>query len=222
MSEDKKIGTENEDVENQGTEETGKSGGNESGEKSGSNGNGEGKTFTQEQVSRMMAREKNQGRNAVYNELGIDPKNQEQLKQVKAYLNSIKSDEDEGGKSQDDEKDKAITEAQQRAHVAEAKAEAMMLGVKKQFVEDVVILAMSKVTEDHDIKAVISEFKSKYPIWFGVDDDDKNNVGQKGTGSPVKPEGKGKEKSEKSMGARLAAQRKSGSNKKFSYWGNNN
>lgn len=42
----------------------------------GNNGNvvkEQAKTFTQEQVNRMMAREKNQGRAAALKELGIDP-----------------------------------------------------------------------------------------------------------------------------------------------------
>lgn len=217
---------ENEDVEDQNTEETGTS----TDDKSGNNkGNNEGsketgkddKTFTQEQVTRMMTREKNQGRNAVYKELGIDPKNAGQLKQVKAYLDSLKTD-DEKAKQAEDEKNAALTEANQRAQVAEAKAEAMTLGVKKQYVDDAVTLALSKMTEDSDIKTIIGELKTKYPVWFGESDekDDKSKVGQKGTGSSVKSAEKGGKNDEKGLGARLAAQRKTGNGKKSSYWGN--
>ena len=218
---------ENEDVEDQNTEETGMSTDDKSGNNKGNNNDGskgtedKDKTFTQEQVTRMMTREKNQGRNAVYKELGIDPKNAGQLKQVKAYLDSLKTDE-EKAKQAEDEKNTALTEANQRAQVAEAKAEAMMLGIKKQYVDDAVTLALSKMTEDSDLKTIIGELKTKYPVWFGESDekDDKGKVGQKGTGSSVKSAEKGGNKDEKGLGARLAAQRKSGSGKKSSYWGN--
>lgn len=217
---------ENEDVEDQNTEETGTSEEDKSGNKGGNNEGSketgkDDKTFTQEQVTRMMTREKNQGRNAVYKELGIDPKNAGQLKQVKAYLDSLKTDE-EKAKQAEDEKNNALTEANQRAQVAEAKAEAMMLGIKKQYVDDAVTLALSKMTEDSDLKTIIGELKTKYPIWFGESDekDDKGKVGQKGTGSSVKSAEKGGKKDEKGLGARLAAQRKTGSGKKSSYWGN--
>ena len=117
-----------------------------------------------------------------------------------------------------------MNEAEQRAMVAEAKAEAMMLGVKSQYVEDAVTLALAKMTEDSDIKTIIGELKTKYPVWFGEssedDKDDKGKAGQKGTGSSVRKSGKDDKSEEKGMGARLAAQRKT-SNKKSSYWGNN-
>ena len=46
------------------------------------------KTFSQSQVNRMMTREKNQGRNAVLRELGIDPKDKNAIAAVKALIES--------------------------------------------------------------------------------------------------------------------------------------
>lgn len=216
---------ENENVEDQNDNE------NESG-KSGddkSNGNGDkssksGKTFTQEQVNRMMTREKNQGRNAVYKELGIDPKDSKTVAMFKAFIESQKTDEQKASEKEAETQSK-MNEAEQRAQIAEAKAEAMMLGVKTQYVEDVVTLALAKMTENSDLKTIIGEFKTKYPVWFGEsseeDDKSKNKgkTGQKGTGSSVKNSDKEKKGEEKGLGARLAAQRKTG--KKSSYWGGN-
>ena len=237
MAEEKKVTNpteeeieENEDVEDQNDnkDDSGKSGDDKSGKDNdkGSKGN-TGKTFTQEQVSRMMTREKNQGRNAALKELGIDPKDSKAIAMVKALIDSQKTDEQKAAEK-DAEAQRKTNEAEQRAQIAEAKAEAMMLGVKTQYVDDVVTLALAKMTEDSDLKTVIGEFKTKYPIWFGESEDDKGNggkdkgkTGQKGTGSSVKTskEDKGG-KDEKGLGARLAAQRKS-SGKKSSYWGNN-
>lgn len=220
---------ENENVEDQtnGDEDSGKSGESGSGDDKGSKN----KTFTQEQVNRMMTREKSQGRNAAYKELGIDPKDSKMVSMFKAFIESQKTDEQKTAESEAENQTK-MNEAEHRAQVAEAKAEAMMLGVKTQFVDDIVTLALAKMTEDSDLKTIIGEFKTKYSAWFGEsDEDDKNGkdkdkdkekdkTGQKGTGSSVKTSKEDKKADEKGLGARLAAQRR-GTGKKTSYWGNN-
>ena len=183
------------------------------------------KTFSQSQINRMMTREKNQGRNAVLRELGIDPKDKNAIAAVKALIESQKTEEQKQAEKEKEQKEK-MTEAEERATKAEAKAEAMILGVKPQYVEDVVTLALSKTSKDEeaDLKTIIGEFKTKYPVWFGEDlkedekEKDKKKTGQKGTGSSVKTSKKDTDDN-KGLGARLAAQRKGGS-KKFSYWGN--
>ena len=194
-----------------------------------------GKTFTQEQVNKMMAREKHQGANSVYKELGIDPKDTKAIGLVKALIASQKTDEQKAA-----EQSKALVEAQNKAALSEAKAEAMMMGVQPQFVEDAVTLAMAKMKNDEgsDIKTVLGELKTKYPVWFGKaagqDDDDKKDsksgakdkdkakeekktVGQRGTGSTVKTNTNKDEKEEKSLGARLAAKRRA-QNQHKSLW----
>lgn len=213
--------------QNNNNDDSGKSGeDNKSNEdKDGDNKGKPGKTFTQEQVNKMMTREKNQGRKAALRELGIDPKDSKMLDMVKALIDSQKTEEQKAAEK-DAENQTRMNEAEQRAQVAEAKAEAMMLGVKTQFVEDVVTLALAKMTEDSDLKTIIGEFKTKYPTWFGEseEEDSKGNkeskTGQKGTGSSVKISNGEKGKEGKSLGARLAAQRR-GTGKKSSYWGNN-
>lgn len=224
---------ENEDIEDQddNKDDSGKSGKDDkSGKDKGGDDKGgkSGKTFTQEQVNKMMTREKNQGRSAALKELGIDPKDSKMVAMVKALIESQKTDEQKAAEK-DAENQTKMNEAEQRAQIAEAKAEAMMLGVKTQYVDDVVTLALAKMTEDSDLKTIIGEFKTKYPVWFGESEDDdkggkdkgKGKTGQKGTGSSVKTskEDKGKGE-EKGLGARLAAQRR-GTGKKSSYWGNN-
>lgn len=220
---------ENEDVEDQTDEGSGESGkDNKSGGDKGSNKGGKSeKTFTQDQVNRMMTREKNQGRNAVYKELGIDPKDTKTVAQFKAFIESQKTEEQKAAEKESADKAKQA-ESEHRVAVAEAKAEAMMMGVKPQYVEDAVTLVLAKLGEDTDVKTLLGELKTKYPIWFGESDDEddkgaKGKTGQKGTGSSVKQAEKGGKKgeAEKGLGARLAAQRKSGA-KKSSYWGANN
>lgn len=215
----------NEEVEDQ--DESGKAGSSDNkGSESKSNESNKpaGKTFTQEQVNRMMTREKNQGRNAAYKELGINPKDTKMVNMFKAFVESQKTEDQKAAEKQSEEQ-RAIEEANNRALVAEAKAEAMTMGVKAQYVEDIVTLALSKLTEDGDLKTIIGEFKTKYPVWFGVEEEDKDDksskTGQKGTGSSVKSVDKTKKGEEnKGLGQRLAAQRR-GAGKKSSYWGKN-
>ena len=214
---------EDDDDDSEGTE--GAEEGKESGKAGGKDTKKNEKSFNQAQVNKMMTREKNQGRNSVYKELGIDPKDSKAVAAIKAFIESQKTDEQKQAEKDAEAQSKA-REAEQRAQVAEAKAEAMMLGVKTQYVDDVVTLALAKMTEDSDLKTIIGEFKTKYPVWFGESDKDdkddkgKGKTGQKGTGSTVKNSDKSKKGDEnKGLGARLAAQRKSGS-KKSSYWGN--
>lgn len=232
MAEEKKNPTneeieENEDVEdqNENEDESGKTDNkaDDKNDKSSSKSGSE-KIFTQEQVTKMMAKEKNQGRNAAYKEMGINPKDTKMVSMFKAFVESQKTDEQKAAEKETENETK-ITEAEQRAMVAEAKAEAMMLGVKTQYVDDVVTLALAKMTEDSDLKTIIGEFKTKYSVWFGEseegngEEDKKGKTGQKGTGSSVKTAEKAKKGEEaKGLGARLAAQRKTSSNKS-SYWG---
>ena len=207
---------EDETLDNEGTEDqTDEDTGADDGK--GKDETNEEKTFTQAQVTRMMSKEKKQGKNSVYKELGIDPKDTKMIAMFKAFVNSQKSDEDVAAENKA-ENDAKLAEAERKALTAELKAEAMMMGVKTQYVEDIVTLAMSKMTdEDADAKVIMGEFKKKYPVWFGEGsgEDDSESTGKKGTGSSVS----NKDKNNKSLGARLAAQRKQqNDSSKSSFW----
>lgn len=178
-----------------------------------------GKLFTQKEVNRFTAREKEQGRNSVYKALGLDPKDKKTIEAVKSFIESQKTEEQKNAEREAENNTKLL-ELEQRAMLAEAKAEVMALGVKGQFVDDAVTLALAKVNDDNDLKTVISSFKDKYPIWFKPSEDDKGSTGQRGTGSSInnsKETNDGKHKN--GLGARLATQRR-GNHKKSSYWGN--
>ena len=186
--------------------------GSDDGDNSQSDGNQPaGKTFSQDDVTRMMTREKQQGRNAVFNELGIDPNDTKTIEMVKAIMAAQKQDEEPPVAPSAD-----LIEAQHRADVAEAKAEAMMLGAQPKFVDDIVTLATAKLqdSDETDFKTVVSQIKEKYPVWFGEggsDDDSKNSVGSRGTGSSIGSNAGAKKDAgagELSLGQRLAASKK--------------
>ena len=178
------------------------------------------KTFTQAEVSRMMTKEKQQGRASAYKELGIDPSDTNTVSMFKAFIEAQKTTEQKANE-QKAENDAKLAQAEEKARIAEAKATALKLGVKSECVDDVVALAITKVTDDTDVDAIINDFKSKYSFWFtdSSDDDTENPVGKKGTGSSIsgkKSSSKGSD-SVKGIGKRLAAARKTNSTKK-SYW----
>lgn len=179
------------------------------------------KTFTQDYVNRLMTREKKQGANSVYNELGIKPGDKKSIDAIKKFLESQKTDAEKEAERINME-NSALAEANHKLALAEAKAEAMQLGVQAQFVDDAVTLALGKVANEDgtDIKTALGELKTKYPVWFENPSDEKNDkskTGQRGTGSSVKSGQKDKGDDNKNLGARLAANRKSSTSKK-SYW----
>lgn len=175
------------------------------------------KSFTQSQVSSMMAKEKRQGRESVYKELGIDANDSKMVELIKNFIGSQKTSEQV---QQEEAAANAakIAEAEHKAYIAEVKVEAMKLGVSPEYVDDAVTLSLAKKTDDSDIKSIVAELKSKYPMWFTTTEEKGGPAGQKGTGASVngaepKPNGE-----KKGLGARLAAQRNSGGETKKSFW----
>ena len=178
------------------------------------------KTFTQDEVSKMMTREKSQGRAAVLKDLGIDPKDKDTVEEIKKYLQSKKPESQKLAEQQIAETAK-IKEAEQRAFQAEAKAEIMQAGVQRDYLDDAMALVLAKKTDDaFDLTAAIENIKTKYPVWFNAEQNSaagSQQAGLKGTGSPIKP-GSSVQKQTDDLGKRLAEQRKSGA-AKSSVWG---
>jgi len=175
------------------------------------------KTFSQAEVTKMMAREKSQGRSAMLRELGIDPKDSNAIDEVKKYLHS-KKPEAQVLAEQQIEQQRKIDEANQRAFLAEVKAELMQSGVQASCLDDAMALLTTKVQvadDSSEISAVIETLKTKYPVWFT--NAETKPEGLKGTGSPIKP-GSSSSPKQDDLGKRLAEQRKS-SSVKAKHWG---
>lgn len=179
------------------------------------------KKFTQAQVNEMMAKEKREGKRSVLNALGIT--DIEEAKKALASYKEGKFFDDENGKGEPNtgaakaEVDKELKEAKDkaegRAKAAENKLACVMAGVNKDSVDDVLSIALNKVSEDKDLTNVLEEMKTtaKYSGFFSAVSE------SKGTGSDPGHSG-GKKDNPESLGKRLAEKSKSNSNNKSSYF----
>lgn len=164
----------------------------------GGNG-GSDKTFTQDEVNKLMSREKRKGKASLLRELGLDPEDKDAVKNLKALLESQKTDKQ---KQQEDLKKAQDSAAQEttRANAAERKLKVLMVGCQKDYVDEVTTLAAAKVNDDTDFDEALEEVKKKFPAMFGESDEDQD----KGTG---RGQGHKRQKANEkpgSFGARLA------------------
>lgn len=162
------------------------------------------KTFTQSEVNALMAKEKDQGRKAILKELGIDDvKNaKEGLQKYKEYLESQKTDLQ---KAQDAarqaEKDKEAL--QQQIEISNQKLTALSLGCPPDKIDDVCVLARSRMSETVTFEQAVEQIKQGYPDMFN------QQTQNKGTGNNVNPQNKGTTSNNAGFGQRLASKYKS-------------
>lgn len=159
---------------------------------------GSDKTFTQDEVNKLAAKEKRKGRNSPMRELGLDPEDKDAVKNLKAILEAQKTEKEK----QDGELKKAQDTASKettRANAAERKLKVLMAGCQKDYVDEVTTLAAAKVDDDTTFDDALEEVKKKFPSMFGEDDENQD----KGTGHG---QGHRRQKGEKpgSLGSRLA------------------
>ena len=169
-------------------------------------GNQSGKTFTQEDVNALLKKEKESAKKALLKELGVEDAKSAKEGLAK-YKEILDKDKTETQKAQDtaNAAEKAKQEAENRALLAEAKVEVLSAGCKPEYLEDVITLALRKVSDDKDLAAVVKEMKedTKYSAFFV---EGGSGSGDKGTGGGSGFKRKGDPDKKGSLGARLGAQ----------------
>ena len=161
-------------------------------------------------------------------ELGV-----ENAEALRGIVTKHKEDEDKSKTELERKNDtltqttKELAEEREARIIAEAKLSAVQLGAKPELVEDLVIVAKSKVTKDKDINAVIAEIKDSASgkVYFKSDDEETEEKGKNknktvtrarvtkpseksGTKEEEKDGTKTKEEHKGSMAERLLAGRK--------------
>lgn len=105
---------------------------------------------------------------------------------LKGIVTKAKEDEDKNKTELERKNDtltqttKELAEEREARIVAEAKFSAVQLGAKPELVEDLVVIAKSKVTKDKDINAVIAEIKDSASgkVYFQSDDEETEEKGK--------------------------------------------
>lgn len=178
----------------------------------------QGKQYTQEQIKTMMANEKRTARQALLKELGFEVSDDKSYKDTVAGIKKTL----DAGKTQQQLDQEARKNAETAQKDAENKAArltmevaALKAGVNPEYVEDVITLAQSRVTETETVDKVLEGFKTKYPNFFN-----ESSKGSSGTGSSFNPARNKGGNAAESMGKRLAKSNKS-ANDKSSYFKHN-
>lgn len=162
------------------------------------------KTFTQEEVNRMMAKEKREGKLSVLKELGVeDVKNaKEGLKKYQQYLDAQKT---EAQRAQEEAQRLAEEKAEleKKALMADIQVSALKSGIKADFLDDAIILAQSKKTDNTTYEDIFNELKQTYPNFAGT----ATTPAPKGTGNMPKPTAGQQQATADDYGKRLAEAR---------------
>ena len=114
-------------------------------------------------------------------ELGV-----EDAEALRGIVTKHKEDEDKSKTELERKNDtltqttKELAEEREARIIAEAKLSAVQLGAKPELVEDLVIVAKSKVTKDKDINAVIAEIKDSASgkVYFKSDEEETEEKGK--------------------------------------------
>lgn len=167
----------------------------------GNDGSGN-KTFTQEDINRIAAREKAEGRRALLKELGIEDTD-DARNAVKEYLAQQESNKTDLQKANDKatKAEKAKIEAEAKATVLQQKFDAIADGANPATVDDLIALVRTKMNDKTDFKAALQIVKKAYPVFYNGQQNNAN-VGTGGNTNHSRNGGSGT-----SLGERLAKSR---------------
>lgn len=182
-------------------------------EKKSEGGGSSPRTFTQEDVNRLLKAERESSKKSLLRELGVEDAKtaREGLVRYKEILDKDKSEAERAEESLAAET-KAKLEAEGRAQMAEAKLEILSSGGKREYLDDLITLALPRVSEDKNLPTVVKEMKedSKYQVFFQGVNDPSRDPGTGGGSGYKKPHGSD---TKGSLGSRLGSQFSGGSGK---------
>lgn len=162
-----------------------------------------GATFSQDDLNRVGAKEKANGRKSMLKELGFADEKAAKEAMTK-YNEWVASQKTEAEKTQ--EKLTAAANAQSaaeaRATLAENKVEIMKAGGKAASVDDIMAMISVRVDDKTDFSTALEAVKKAYPSFFTAD-----GSGDTGTGGSLNRQNNNKGNTAQGIGARLAQSR---------------
>lgn len=134
----------------------------------------EAKTFTQEEVNGLVAKEAKKAQENIFKSLGFeDVKSaKDGFEQLKEWQDSQKTEAEKQAEAIAD-KEKQLEAVLLENKQLTAKYAALTLGVRSDAVDDVIALAQSKVTDDVTINDAIAEVLAKYPQFGNIPEEPK-------------------------------------------------
>lgn len=122
------------------------------------------KTFTQEDVNNIVAREAKKAQEKLLKQLGIEDFNsaKEGLQKFKEWQESQKTEAQKQAERLQ-QLEQQFTAVQQEKEALAAQLAAVKAGVHADFVEDVVVLAQRLVNDDTTLEEAITKVIEKYP-----------------------------------------------------------
>lgn len=122
------------------------------------------KTFTQDEVTGLVAKEAKKAQEKIFKSLGFDDikSAREGLQQLKEWKDSQKSEAEKQSEALAT-KEKELEAALSSQRLLEAKLSALTLGVNAESVDDVITLSNRLVSDDVSIEDAIGQVLQKYP-----------------------------------------------------------
>lgn len=165
----------------------------------------EGTPYTQKQLNSLMAKEKRSARRAMLKDLGFDIKDdssfRDTMNSIKKILDSSKTQSQLDAEA----KSKAETEkaeAEAKAHKLEMKVAALSVGANAAYLDDLITLASTRISDETSAEEVMKDLKSKYPSFFSSSAEEEDE--SSGTGHSTNHPNRTVDKKQGEMGKRLA------------------
>lgn len=205
------LGGASEDPQNSATTDVTGGAGNQNQQNSQQSGQ---KTFTQDDVNAIGAREKNQGKSSILKLFGCSDEKtaKAEAEEFKKWKATQKTPEQIQAEAEAELKN-TLSKSEQRAIIAENKLAAITAGVNPESVDDALAIASLRVTDEKPLDKVLAEMKksSKYAGFFGT-----TQSNSTGTSAAHNQSTGGKE----NIGERLAKERTANVPKKSSFFNN--
>lgn len=201
---------------NQQNNQQNTNGNSAAGDQNQQNQNNSGATFSQDDLNRVGAKEKANGRKSILKELGFDDE-----KSAKDAMTKFKewqaSQQSEAEKIQNkiNQAESSKTAAEQRAQAAESKLEIIKAGGNAKFVDDIMALVNIRVNDSTDFDKALESVKKDHPSFFGAE-----NSGDSGTGGSLNRQNNNRNNQTQGIGERLAKDRLKNTPAKNPYFNN--
>jgi len=160
------------------------------------------KTFTQDEVTRMMAREKREGKESgvrsVAEQLGVSVEEAKTIIAERNEASEKKKTEDEkrieAAEKKSAEAEAKVTAAEEKAFTADLRSKLLEMGINPAKLANAVKLVEASYTDEEEkVTDAVDKFVEETPEWFTSEEETPGPPGSRLPKGPPKPSGDSKE-----------------------------